>query len=79
MKYIDVFSLWSRAELNIKRPISIGEVVELSKVTQPTINRMRRGVYCDPAKLGAVAEALYKISGMKRPEKINLVWLEGEK
>jgi len=76
LQYIDIFKLWNQTEADLNRPIAMSEVVEKSGVTQPTVSRMKRGVFCDPVKMGAVAEALYDLSGMQKPARIDITWLE---
>ena len=75
-KYLDIFKLWNEAEGWAHRPITLAQVVEKSGVTQPTISRMKKGTFCDPVKIGKVAEALYELGGMDKPTPIIVAWLE---
>lgn len=76
MKYINIYDLWNKADGAAGHPITQEEVEKESGVTQQTISKMKRGGECHPKKLEQVAEALYKLSPLKRPKKLVIVWSE---
>jgi len=77
MKYFDVFDLWNKANGVARRTITQEELQKASGVTRPTLMKMKNGGgNSDPVKVAAVAEALYKLSGLKRPKKLVIAWLD---
>lgn len=76
MKYFDVFELWNKANGAARRVITQEELQKASGVTRPTLMKMKNGGNSDPVKVAAVAEALYRISGLKRPKRLVIAWLD---
>lgn len=75
MKVINIKKLWHEADGHAERDISQDEVAKVSGVTQQTISKMKNGGKCQAEKLAKVAEALYEISGLPRPEIVIVTWI----
>lgn len=77
IRYFDVYDLWNKANGATRRQITQEELMRESGVTRPTLMKMKNGVgNSDPVKITAVAEALYRLSGLKRPKRIIIAWVD---
>jgi DNA-binding Xre family transcriptional regulator len=76
MKQIDIAGLWRMAEVKLNRDIFQSELSLITGIRQATLSKMKSGKYCQDKKIEAVVNALYEISGLKRPKKIIISWLE---
>ena len=77
LRYFDVYDLWNKANGARRRQITQEELMRASGVTRPTLMKMKNGAgNSDPVKITAVAKALYRLSGLKRPEKLIIAWVD---
>lgn len=83
---IDVFRLWKEAELSLGYRVSVRSIISETGVYHEDIKKMFAGQLVDGKKVASVVKALYEISGMLMPERVEIqtvkketvTWLEND-